>query len=109
MSLSKTCMDPNVSVGDTVRFVLNITNTGNWNITNPYIKEKSFDGLTYIGYTDDTGLWSYQDNYSWNYNGNLTEGQTAGLTVMFKVTKQVISLILLLQGIMKLLRLNIMF
>ena len=87
MSLSKTCMDPNVSVGDTVRFVLNITNTGNWNITNPYIKEKSFDGLTYIGYTDDTGLWSYQDNYSWNYNGNLTEGQTAGLTVMFKVTK----------------------
>lgn len=87
MSLSKTCMDPNVSVGDTVRFVLNITNTGNWNITNPYIKEKSFDGLTYIGYTDDTGSWSYQDNYSWNYNGNLTEGQTAGLTVMFKVTK----------------------
>lgn len=82
--IEKIAVKPIVVINTLVEFQITVTNTGGMDLTDINIFEKSFEGLTYVGWKE-SDLWSYIDNI-WSLNNPLAEGESAVLTVYFNTT-----------------------
>lgn len=82
--VAKYTINETVIVGEKVRFKITVKNTGNMNLTDVFIKEDSFTGLTYDSF-DDSGIWDYSNNI-WTLKHNLTVGEEVSLYVTFNTT-----------------------
>ena len=83
-SLEKISNYENVKVGDILSYSLIYTNTGYRDLTGVYIIDRDYsDGLEYIDYSDK-GLWTYDGNGRWDYNGVLEAGESVTLELFFK-------------------------
>lgn len=87
LTVEKVALDPSVIVGDTTRFLINLTNTGNFELDNPYVIEYDFEGLTYDSYIDEGGNWDYNGDNQWTFHGTLGENESSHFIVVFKATE----------------------
>ncbi len=87
LTVEKIALDPSVIVGDTTRFLINLTNTGNFELDNPYVIEYDFEGLTYDSYIDENGDWDYNGDNQWTFHGTLGEQESSHFIVVFKANE----------------------
>ena len=84
MSVQKIAVNETVLVGQTVIFTINVTNTGDSNLTNVVVNESSFDGLKYAGvFSGD--YWVDNGDNTFTYNAVLVPGESALLNIIFDV------------------------
>lgn len=87
LTVEKISLDPSVIVGDKTRFLINLTNTGNFELDNPYVIEYDFEGLTFDSYIDESGNWDYDGNNQWTFHGTLAEQESSHFIVVFTANK----------------------
>ena len=87
LTVEKISLDPSVVVGNTTRFLIKLTNTGEFELNNPYVIEYDFEGLTYDSYIDESEDWDYNGNNQWTYHGTLAEGESSSFVVVFIANK----------------------
>lgn len=87
LTVEKISLDPFVIVGDTTRFLINLTNTGNFKLDNPYVIEYDFKGLTFDSYIDEGGNWDYNGDNQWTFHGSLGENESSHFIVVFKANE----------------------
>lgn len=75
-------MNKSVQIGENVVFEIVLHNTGKIALTNITVVESLFDGLTYVGFVDNTGMW-INNGLSWILNDTLTPGEYTGFFVTF--------------------------
>ena len=84
MTVEKVTLDDGVFVNNTVRFVIVVTNTGDCNLTDVKVTEIfNSEELKYESIVDSTGRWSKSGDFVFDYDGNLTVGESANFTVVF--------------------------
>ena len=91
IKVEKISLTPHIPVGDQTSFIIRVTNTGDWELTNVNVTEVKYDGLTYDSFKDSTGKWIFQDGSSkpmWIYNDVLPIGESAEFTVIFNATEK---------------------
>ena len=81
---TKVCDDKCVNLGHLVKFTITVKNTGEADLGGVFFEENAPDGLVYESYKNGTGNWNY-DNGKFYLDGSLNVGETATLTVIFKV------------------------
>ena len=87
LSVVKITMTPKVAVGELTSFLIRVTNTGDCDLDDVYVKELKFDGLVYDHFTSVSGRWSFDGKNKWTYDGILAEGERSQFTVFFKTIK----------------------
>ena len=87
LTVEKISLDPSVVVGNTTRFLIKLTNTGEFELNNPYVIEYDFEGLTYDSYIDESEDWDYNGDNRWTYHGTLAEGESSSFVVVFIANK----------------------
>ncbi|MBE6501067.1 MAG: hypothetical protein E7Z79_01345 [Methanobrevibacter thaueri] len=87
LSVVKITMTPKVAVGELTSFLIRVTNTGDCDLEDVYVKELKFDGLVYDHFTSVSGRWSFDGKNKWTYDGILAEGERSQFTVFFKTIK----------------------
>lgn len=86
-TIEKVSQEDIVFVGDKVQFVINVTNTGDCDLTEFFIRENMPEGLTYEDYSNGTGNWNLTDDCKWILDGDLAPGESVTLTVIASTTK----------------------
>ena len=84
LEVSKIAINKMVNVGEDVIFEIVVRNTGKVDLNNVLVDEYQFDGLSYVGWFDDTGLWKYNNDLSWSLNSKLSPKEYLGFFVVFK-------------------------
>ena len=84
LEVSKIAINKMVNVGEDVIFEIVVRNTGKVDLNNVLVEEYQFDGLSYVGWFDDTGLWKYNNDLSWSLNSKLSPKEYLGFFVVFK-------------------------
>ncbi len=88
MTVSKITINKVVKVGDKVEFEIVVTNNGDFDLENVFVRESKYDsGLDYVRYYSVDGNWKY------SYNAgkplftldSLKIGESASFRVIFKV------------------------
>ncbi|MGN1363372.1 MAG: hypothetical protein ACI4VU_06695 [Methanobrevibacter sp.] len=84
MSVIKISNNKTVVIGNIASFTIVVTNKGSLNLTDIYIIEHYYDGLTYLNFTGEN--WTKNEN-KFTYNGILAHGESTNFTVYFNTTK----------------------
>ena len=84
LEVSKISINKMVNVGDDVIFEIVVRNTGKVDLNNVLVDEYQFDGLSYVGWFDDTGLWKHNNDLSWSLNSKLSPKEYLGFFVVFR-------------------------
>ncbi|WP_149732843.1 DUF11 domain-containing protein, partial [Methanobrevibacter millerae] len=87
-TLEKVTLTPAVKIGDQVKFEIIVKNTGEAELTNVFVEESSYTGLTYDSFVDN-GLWSHSlinGKNVWTLNRNLSVNEVVSLFVNFNTT-----------------------
>ena len=89
MSVQKIAIDKVVFLGDEIRFLIVVNNTGNARLTNVYVNETDFGNLTFLRYEAVSGMWRLvQDNgYIFRLAGGLNPNASASFLVVFNATE----------------------
>ena len=90
LTVEKVALTPVVKIGDQVRFEIIVRNTGESVLTNVFVEESSYDGLTYDSFIDN-GLWTHSlinGKNIWTLNSDLALNEVVGFFVNFKTTKE---------------------
>lgn len=84
-SVTKKTLDTLVTIGENVRFLITVTNTGNTNLTEVFVKDVDYSkGLVYDNWQKDNGKWSYDGKGKWTLGNVLHPGENASFIVIFK-------------------------
>ena len=89
IKVEKISLTPDVPIGNQTMFIIRVTNTGYWNLTNVNVTEVKYDGLTYHGFVDSTEKWKFIDSSAkpmWIYEDTLHVNESAEFTVIFNTT-----------------------
>ena len=89
-TVEKIALTPVVKIGDKVTFEIIVRNTGETALTNVFVEESSYDGLTYDSFVDN-GLWIHSlinGKNVWKLNNDLALNEVVGFFVNFKTTKE---------------------
>ena len=89
LNVRKITLDNVVLVGNQVRFEIVVTNTGNTTLSNVFVEESSYTGLTYDSFVKN-GYWTnsiVNGKNRWTLNMNLVPKEVIGLIVVFNTTK----------------------
>ena len=84
LEVSKISINKMVNVGDDVIFEIVVRNTGKVDLNNVLVDEYQFDGLSYVSWFDDMGMWRDNHDLSWSLNGVLLPNEESGFFVVFK-------------------------
>ncbi|WP_296865646.1 hypothetical protein [uncultured Methanobrevibacter sp.] len=84
LEVSKISINKMVNVGDDVIFEIVVRNTGKVDLNNVLVDEYQFDGLSYVGWFDDMGMWRDNHDLSWSLNGVLLPKEESGFFVVFR-------------------------
>ena len=87
VTVEKVAQEKTVFVGDQVQFVINVTNTGDCNLTEVFIKENIPNGLTYEDYNNGTGNWNLTGDCEWILDGDLAPKESVTLIVIVSTTR----------------------
>ena len=88
INIEKIALNNVVIVGNQVLFEIIVTNTGNVALHNVTVSEDSFDGLTYVRWYDNSGLWNNDSYLTWTMNSPLYAGEIATFYVVFSTTTE---------------------
>ena len=87
MTVQKISIDKVVPVGNTSRFEILVTNTGDCELSDIYVIDTDHDeGLVYLKYENGTRTWNYDGNGRWDLVGPLGIDQSASFIIYFNVT-----------------------
>ena len=86
MEVVKIANDEVVYVGNITSYTIQVTNTGDCDLTNVFVEEQAPEGLVYIDYVNRTGTWDKHGN-KWTYVGALAPGKSASFVVIYNTTK----------------------
>ena len=89
LNVRKITLDNVVLVGNQVRFEIIVTNTGNTTLSNVFVEESSYTGLTYDSFVKN-GYWTnsiVNGKNRWTLNMNLVPNEVIGLIVVFNTTR----------------------
>ena len=81
-TVSKIAIDRVVLIGEDITFIIEVTNTGDINLTGIVVTEKYPDSLEFKSYV---GEFTTSDNRTFTLNGTLTPDDSATLNITFKV------------------------
>ena len=84
LEVSKIAINKMVNVGEDVIFEIVVRNTGKVDLNNVLVDEYQFDGLSYVGWFDDMGMWRDNHDLSWSLNGVLLPKEESGFFVVFR-------------------------
>ena len=84
LEVSKISINKMVNVGDDVIFEIVVRNTGKVDLNNVLVDEYQFDGLVYLDWFDDMGMWRDNHDLSWSLNGVLLPKEESGFFVVFR-------------------------
>ena len=85
MTIQKISNNKTVKVGETVKFTIILTNTGDCNLTGVYIKDNEYsNGLVYLSYIDKNNEWTFDGIDTWTYKGILQPGESISLDILFR-------------------------
>lgn len=85
MTIQKISNNKIVKIGETVRFTIILTNTGDCNLTGVYIKDNEYsNGLVYLSYIDKNNEWTFDGIDTWTYKGILQPGESISLDILFR-------------------------
>ena len=110
LDVKKITINPVVLVGDQVTFEILVKNIGEVTLSNVFVEESSYTGLTYDSFVKN-GYWTnsvVNGKNRWTLNTNLAPNEAIGLFVVFNTTKTgnftnvVVALMLLLLVLMRL-------
>jgi len=90
MTVEKVSLTPEVTVGMPAYFLINITNTGECELTNINVTEMNSQGLAYQTFIDSSGEWTFigsMDHPQWQYNGILPVGGSAEIMVIYNTLR----------------------
>ncbi|MBO6275261.1 MAG: hypothetical protein J6M91_06990, partial [Methanobrevibacter sp.] len=87
LEVNKVAINKTVAVGNQVIFEILVRNTGRIALNDVVVEEKSFEGLTYSGWYDDTGLWTKNSDLTWSLKSPLEPGEYIGFFVIFNTTE----------------------
>ena len=87
LEVGKLAINDVVTLGNQVTFEILVRNPGKVSLTNVVVEEKSFEGLTYAGWYDDTGLWTKNRDLTWSLKTSLEPNEYVGFFVVFNTTK----------------------
>jgi len=89
MSVQKIAIDKVVFLGDEIRFLIVVNNTGNERLTNVYVNETDFGNLTFLRYEAVSGMWRLVQNngYIFRLAGGLNPNASASFLVVFNATE----------------------
>ena len=85
LDVQKITITPTVLVGEQVSFEIVVRNTGDVALNDVFVRELSYDGLTYTSF-DDNGLWTYNGQNLWKLNKVLNLNEVVTLVVNFNAT-----------------------
>lgn len=86
MTIQKISNNKIVTIGETVRFTIILTNTGDCNLTGVYIKDNEYsNGWVYLSYIDKNNEWTFDGIDTWTYKGILQPGESISLDILFRV------------------------
>ena len=89
MTIIKISNNKTVEVGEIVSFTIVLINTGNCNLSDVYIRDNEYsEGLEYLSYVDNDGIWAFDGVDTWTYNGILEPGQSIRLDILFNATTE---------------------
>ena len=84
--VNKISINKTVALGDQVVFEITVRNSGKVDLNNVFVEEYKYDGLTYVGWFDDTGMWIKNDGLFWSLNSKLSPREYIGFFVVFNAT-----------------------
>ena len=85
MTIQKISNNKTVKVGETVKFTIILTNTGDCNLTGVYLKDNEYsNGLVYLSYIDKNNEWTFDGIDTWTYKGILQPGESISLDILFR-------------------------
>ena len=74
-------------MGEQVSFEIVVRNTGDVALNDVFVRELSYDGLTYTSF-DDNGLWTYNGQNVWKLNKVLNLNEVVSLFVTFNTNQR---------------------
>ena len=89
LDVKKITINPVVLVGDQVTFEILVKNIGEVTLSNVFVEESSYTGLTYDSFVKN-GYWTnsvVNGKNRWTLNTNLAPNEAIGLFVVFNTTK----------------------
>ena len=89
LKVEKITIDPIVVVGEQVTFEIVVSNIGQSTLSNVFIEETQYDGLTF-DHAVANGHWSesaVNGKHRWTLNSNLLVGERIALNVVFNTTR----------------------
>lgn len=84
LEVRKITLNKTVNVGEKTYFTIVVTNTGDVGLTNVFVREESYEGLTYSGFTGEN--WVQTGNV-FKYTNALEIGESVYFTVEFNTTE----------------------
>ena len=85
--VEKITLTPRVYLGELASFLIKVTNTGDCDLGEVYVKELSYDGMVYDHFTDRSGIWEFDGKDKWTYKFPIAPNETVQFTVFFKTVK----------------------
>ena len=87
-TVSKQTINKTVYIGENVQFRIVVTNTGNMNLTDVFVKDIDYSsGLVYKKWHSEKGKWTYNNKGKWTLLETLKTGDNASFIVEFKTKK----------------------
>ena len=89
MKVEKITIDSHVVVGEQVTFEIVVSNTGQTDLSNVFVEESQYDGLTF-DHAVPNRHWSesvVNGKHRWTLNSNLLVGERIALKVVFNTTR----------------------
>ena len=88
MIVQKITLNESVYRGDLSEFRIVLVNDGDYDLTEVSIEEIIPEGLSYYGFVDESGKWSYdEENHRFNYDGIFAKREVLQFVVVFNTTK----------------------
>ena len=86
MEVVKIANDEVVYVGNITSYTIEVTNTGDCDLTRVFVEEQAPEGLVYVDYVEIVGSWDKHGN-KWTYVGALAPGDSVAFVVIYNTTK----------------------
>ena len=84
LHVEKISLNPVVSLGNHALFEIVVHNIGEVDLTDVYVIEESYEGLSYNSYINNRWIHSYVgDKHKWTLNATLAPGEYEGFIVIF--------------------------
>ena len=88
ISVGKITLNKTVYIGELTEFRIKVSNDGDCNLSGVYVVEYIPDGLKFVEFKDESGLWTYNESSrTFYYNGILERDDSLEFVVVFNATR----------------------